>query len=158
MNSRVGTGYHFKVLGLLVFLLSAGAFHTFPQASAQELITFNGPPIEPSAFKKKRAKAKGIELKALPGRKIEGKLVVPEGEMRFPTAVIMSSSHGVNTSHIAWANKLKNWGIASLIVDGGSTDPAEVLYFLLEQSLASLSALTEARAGQSGHMAFPQCR
>lgn len=120
-----------KCTNVLLALFLSLLFALSPQKLTHaEQVTFKGPPIEPSAFKKKKAKAQGIELKAAPGREITGYLFKPAGAGKSSTAVILSSIHGINKSHLAWAELLKAQGLASLVVDGKTTNPEEVLHFL----------------------------
>lgn len=80
-------------------------------------VTFTTPPIPPTPFKAKRAKAKGITLEPTPGTEVTGTLYSPVGDGPFPAMIILVSGDGVRESHHNWARLLTEWGYISLLVD-----------------------------------------
>lgn len=93
---------------------------------AQEDVTFQASPIEPTAFKVKRAKKQGIDLKATPGIELRGKFFASSKEGPSPAVVLLVSADGMRPSHLDWAQRFAEAGYATLIVDsygarGGET-------------------------------------
>ncbi len=95
-------------------------------STAQEEVTYKATPIQPSAFKLKKAKAKGIDLKPTPGIELSGILYLPDSEGLAPAVVILVSGDGLTQSHLAWAKTLSDEGYVALVVDSfgarGGTD------------------------------------
>jgi len=108
----------FKSLQLLILILLTGFFTSsnFGLALAEN-VTFSSPDIQPTPFKVKRAKAKGITLEPTPGLELQGILAEPQGDGPHPAVVILSGSGGLLTSQIEWGKTLADWGYVSLLVD-----------------------------------------
>lgn len=85
---------------------------------AAELVNFNSASVPPTPFAIKRAKAKGIELKAVPGTPLTGLLSKPKGDGPFPAVVLMHGCAGIRSHHDGtWASDLTRWGYVNLQVD-----------------------------------------
>ncbi len=85
---------------------------------AAELVNFSSASTPPSPFAIKKAKAKGIELKAEPGAPLTGLLSKPMGDGPFPAVVLMHGCAGIRTNRdAAWASDLTHWGYVTLQVD-----------------------------------------
>lgn len=85
---------------------------------AAELVNFNSASTPPSPFVIKKAKAKGIELKAEPGAPLTGLLSKPKGDGPFPAVVLMHGCAGIRTNRDAtWASHLMRWGYVTLQMD-----------------------------------------
>ncbi len=84
---------------------------------AAELVKFNSAGTAPTPFAIKKAKAKGIELKAEPGIPLTGLLSKPSGEGPFPAVVLLHDCRGMEPYQGAWADKLTSWGYVALRVD-----------------------------------------
>lgn len=80
-------------------------------------MSFPATPIQPSAFKIKKAKAKGIDLKPTPGIELTGIQFLPESAERAPAIILLVSGDGLTTSHLAWAKTLSDAGYVALVVD-----------------------------------------
>ncbi len=99
------------LLALLVVLPRSSLF-------AAELVNFNSASTPPSPFAIRKAKAKGIELKAEPGAPLTGLLSRPKGDGPFPAVVLMHDCAGIRTDRDAiWASHLTRWGYVTLQVD-----------------------------------------
>ena len=99
----------------VLLALAISSIATF--GHAQETVTFQASPIEPTAFKVKRAKAKGIELKATPGIELTGQFFASSAGGKSPAVVILVSGDGLQDSHLNWAAHLAEQGYAALVVD-----------------------------------------
>lgn len=84
---------------------------------AQETVTFQASEIKPTAFKVKRAKAKGIELLPTPGIELTGEYFASSQGGKSPAVVILISGDGLQESHLGWAQHLADAGFATLVVD-----------------------------------------
>ena len=84
---------------------------------AAELVKFNSAGTAPSPFAIKKAKAKGIELKAEPGIPLTGLLSKPSGNGPFPAVVLLHECRGMESYQGTWADKLTSWGYVALRVD-----------------------------------------
>ncbi len=91
---------------------------------AAELVNFNSAGTAPTPFAIKKAKAKGIELKAEPGIPLSGLLSKPSGNGPFPAVVLLHECRGMEAYQGAWADRLTSWGYVALRVD--SFKPREV--------------------------------
>ena len=99
-------------------LLALGMVLTQPGTiSAGELVTFETPPVQQSAFKIKRAEAKGITLEPTPGITLSGILSIPEGNGPHPAVVLLPESVEARHSYVAWADYLTKNGFVTLIVE-----------------------------------------
>jgi len=85
--------------------------------SAGERVTFETPAVQPSAFKIKRAKAKGITVEPTPGITLSGILSKPEGPGPHPAVVLLPESVEARPSYVAWADYLTDNGFVTLIVE-----------------------------------------
>ncbi len=94
--------------------------------NAGEIVRFQSAPIPHSPFKVKRAKAKGIVLLPKSGIELKGVLSRPGLSGTRPAVVLLVSGDGLQDSHLAWAEKLAEWGYVGLVVDSfgsrGGTD------------------------------------
>lgn len=104
-----------KLACLIVFVAVSG-IRPLPTI-AGETVHFSAPDIQPTAFKLKRAKAKGITLEPTPGMAFTGVLIQPEGSGPHPALVILISGGGLLTSHTVWAETLAKSGYTSLLVN-----------------------------------------
>lgn len=100
----------------LIFVL-VGYSSSSVSIIAGEVVSFSAPDIQPTPFKLKRAKAKGITLEAKPGKAFTGVLTVPKSAGPHPAVVILMSGGGHLTSHDQWAETLAQWGYGSLLVN-----------------------------------------
>ncbi|WP_137700141.1 dienelactone hydrolase family protein [Marimonas lutisalis] len=85
--------------------------------SAGERVTFETPPVQPSAFRIKRAKAQGKTLEPEPGITLSGVLSMPQGDGPHPAIVILPESVEARPSYDAWADHLSENGFVTLIVE-----------------------------------------
>ena len=110
---RVGTDFIFKValLAIGMVLIQPGTI------SAGEQVTFETPPVQQSAFKIRRAKAKGITLEPTPGITLSGILSFPDGVGPHPAVVLLPESGEARHSYVAWADSLNENGFVTLIVE-----------------------------------------
>lgn len=102
---------------LLSFSLAAAIGLGSGTISAQEEVTFQATLIQPSTFKVKKAKAKGIDLKPTPGIELKGIQYLPGSDGPRPAVVILVSGDGLTQSHLAWARLLSEAGYVALVVD-----------------------------------------
>lgn len=107
---------NFRKTLLALTVCATGAVAQSP-AMAQETVTFQASPIVPTAFKVKRAKAKGIELKPTPGIELTGEFYASAKGGKSPAVVILISGDGLQESHLQWAETLSEAGYAALVVD-----------------------------------------
>ncbi|MBW2474391.1 MAG: dienelactone hydrolase family protein [Deltaproteobacteria bacterium] len=58
------------------------------------------------------------------GDKISGTIVKPDGDGPFPAVIILHGCSGIYDNYYVWANRLKEWGYASLVLNStrGITD------------------------------------
>ena len=116
-------------------------------ATAGEQVTFETPPVQPSAFKVRRAAAKGITLEPTPGMTLSGILSIPGGDGPHPTIILLPESIEARHSYVAWAEYLTANGFVTLIVESlvsrGETHLRDDLPMnLLEDVQGALSFLT----------------
>ena len=95
--------------------------------NAGEPVTFSTPPIQPSAFKVKRAKAQGKTLEPTPGTPLSGVLSMPKGDGPHPAIVLLPESVEARASYDAWARYLTKNGFVTLVVDSLTSRGAELL-------------------------------
>ena len=86
-------------------------------AAASETVTFEGAAVEPTAFQKRRAQAKGEVLAARPGVTLTARLSKPAGAGPHPAVVVLASAGGADSSHQDWAAALAEWGYVALLVE-----------------------------------------
>ncbi len=90
-------------------------------APASESVEFGSASftIEPSPFKVKQAKKKGITLEPeiYPSIPLRGLLQMPEGEGPFPAVILMHGCAGIEIWNTMWSERLTAWGFAVLNVD-----------------------------------------
>jgi len=102
----------------LAALLALGIVPIKPAlVSAGERVTFETPPVQQSAFKIRRAKAKGITLEPTPGITLSGILSFPDGDGPHPAVVLLPESVEARHSYVAWADSLNENGFVTLIVE-----------------------------------------
>ena len=93
---------------------------------AQEEVTFQSTPIQPSVLKIRKAQAKGIELQPDDGIELKGVRFNPEGAGPNPAVILLVSGDGLTQSHLNWAQTLSEAGYKALVVDSfgsrGGTD------------------------------------
>lgn len=89
----------------------------FPAAKANEVVTFQGAPIQPTEFQQRRAKAKGEVLAPKPGITLTAHLSKPDGAGPHPAVLLLASADGVQASHLAWAEALADWGYVGLVIE-----------------------------------------
>ena len=99
------------IIASLFFLSGVSA------AQATEKITFSSEPIQPSPFKVKQAKAKGITLAPKPGIDLKGYLFRPDTPSARPAIITMVSGDGLQKSHMQWGEQLASWGYVNLLID-----------------------------------------
>jgi len=99
------------LLVLAVVLTNTGTI------SAGERVSFETPPVQLSAFKVKRAKAKGIMLEPTPGITLTGVLSIPDGAGPHPAVVLLPESVEARHSYLAWADYLTENGFVTLLVE-----------------------------------------
>ncbi|MFQ5438280.1 MAG: dienelactone hydrolase family protein [Paracoccaceae bacterium] len=132
--------------------------------AAEQTVHFKSPDVQPTPFRLKRAKAKGITLKPTPGMEFKGLLFTPDGSGPHPAVVILESGGGQLNSHVLWAKTLAEWGYVSLLVDSfasrGVTNMLEtqaidmtVEGFAAFTFLSGLDAVDEERIGILGFSA-----
>src|SRR5262245_24930116 len=95
-----------------------------PQTSmvAGERVKFHSASAKPSALRKRLAEAKGQKLEEIPRVALDGYLLKPEGAGPFPAAVLMHGCAGIIPSiDGVWAERLRDWGYATLLVDSFAT-------------------------------------
>lgn len=105
-----------KLVSLLFGVVAAVGLGAIA-ASAQEVVKFQATTIQPSAFKIKKAKAKGIDLKPTAGIELRGVQYLPETDGPGPAVVILVSGDGLRQSHLSWAMILSKAGYVTLVVD-----------------------------------------
>lgn len=112
-SARFGSTFTLKasLFALAIVFSNSGTI------SAGERITFETPPVQQSAFKIKRAKAKGITLEPKPGITLTGVLSVPEGDGPHPAVVLLPESVEARHSYVAWTDYLNENGFVTLIVE-----------------------------------------
>lgn len=113
VSARIGAPFTFMASLLAIALV----FTNSEKATASERITFETPPVQQSAFKIKRAKAKGITLEPTPGIALSAILSTPEGEGPHPAVVLLPESVEARHSYEAWADHLNENGFVTLIVE-----------------------------------------
>ena len=104
-------------LFLLVAIASPFAPAQPGNAAEAAAVEFPSATTPPSKFQIKRAKAKGIDLKAKPGFPVTGKLRLPEGEGPFAALVLLHDCQGVQAYQDDWAETFTRFGYATLQVD-----------------------------------------
>lgn len=113
--SFIGTG---SAAVLLAALMSIAAITTSAApVSTGETVTIQTPPIQPSAFRIKRAKAQGKTLEPEPGITLSAVLTKPEGDGPHPAIVILPESVEARPSYNTWAEHLTENGFVTLIVE-----------------------------------------
>ncbi len=99
----------------MMFLLSLPGSALLAQTA--DMVTFEATPIQPSKFKLKKAKAKGITLEPTPGITLKGQLFHPGGDGPFPAVIVLLSGDGLQASHVNWSKSLAERGFVALLVD-----------------------------------------
>ncbi len=105
------------VLPSLALTIVVAMLATAVPATASETVTFQGAPIEPTAFQKRRAQARGEVLAAKPGITLTARLSKPTGAGPHPAVLLLASADGVQASHRAWAEALAGWGYVALVIE-----------------------------------------
>ena len=131
-------------------------------ATAQEVVTFQATPIQPSAFRIERARAQGIELKPTPGIELKGRLYHPGYDGPHPAVIVLVSGDGLTQSHREWAKTLSGSGYVTLVVDsfgarGGSNfrdTPALNMPDDAYSAFAYLSGRADVNAEEIGLLGF----
>ncbi len=149
-------------LAVLSFSLVAAMEIGSGTVFAQEEVTFQATPIQPSAFKIKKAKAKGIDLKPTLGIELKGIQYLPSSDGPRPAVVILVSGDGLTQSHLAWAETLSEAGFVALVVDsfgarGGSNyldTPALNMPDDIYSAFRYLAARSDVDAGQVSLLGF----
>lgn len=95
--------------------------------SAGELVKFETPPIQPSPFRVKRAKAQGKTVEPTPGTPLSGVLSRPDGQSRHPAVILLPESVQARSSYDAWADFLTDNGFVTLVVDSLKSRNAKIL-------------------------------
>lgn len=112
-----GAGYSaFRALMLSICLVLPGLAFAGNKPIRQD-VQFSSASVPPTPFEMKRAKAKGIELKAKPGDPLTGILRRPNGNGPFPAIILIHSCFGPQDYQGKWAEVLTNWGYVTLQVD-----------------------------------------
>ncbi len=108
-----------KILKLTcaLFIVALAQVPGYSHAGSGEIVTFRSAPIPPSPFQVKRAKAKGIVLKAKPGLELSARLFRPRADGKQAAVIVLLSGDGLQDSHLAWGQKLTDWGYVGLVVD-----------------------------------------
>ncbi|MCP5089282.1 MAG: hypothetical protein GY952_21090 [Rhodobacteraceae bacterium] len=149
-------------LAFLSFSAFAAMGFGLATASAQEEVTFRATPIQPSAFKVKKAKAKGIELEPTPGIELKGRQYLPDGAGPNPAVIILVSGDGLTQSHLNWAETLSEAGYVALVVDsfgargGGNYQDTSALNMPDDaySAFRYLAARTDVDVGRIGLLGF----
>lgn len=94
---------------------------------AGERVTFETPPVQPSAFKVKRAKAQGKTLEPTPGITLEGVLSVPDGKGPHPAIILLPERVEAYPSYQVWANHLTDEGFVTLLIQSLASRDVETL-------------------------------
>ena len=104
-----------------IFALVLGTAVSFVGLSsptiAQEEVRFQASEIQPTAFKIRKAKAKGITLQPTPGIELRGYSYEPEQAGPHPAVIILVSGDGLSAAHMNWAESLSEAGYVALVVD-----------------------------------------
>ena len=112
---------HAFALALALPLIGAPLDGKARAATAAEPVEFRSASftIEPSPFKVKQAKKKGITLEPeiYPSIPLRGFLQIPEGQGPFPAVILMHGCAGVEIWNTMWSERLAAWGYAVLSVD-----------------------------------------
>ena len=96
---------------LLALFLNASA-----NVQALETVNFPSQPGPHSAFKIKKAAAKGQQLAPKPSTKLTGYLGSPSGAAAAPAVILLHGDNGLKDYHKQWAAQLSQWGYVSLLI------------------------------------------
>ncbi len=107
--------------GISAALIAALVLAPIPPSAAAELVEFESAEftIQPSPFKLKQAKRKGIELKpdVVPGTLLSGSITIPDGVGPFPAIVLLHGCNGISRWNEIWSKRFAAWGYVTLSVD-----------------------------------------
>jgi len=114
-----------KVVSLAAIKLTLAALISFSASAsttqAGERVMIETPPIQPSAFKVKRAQAQGKTLEPTPGITLSAILSVPEGGGSHPAVVIIPESVVARRSYTEWTDFLNENGFVTLLIESLSS-------------------------------------
>jgi len=120
-SSKVAVSLKTILFALLTLVGNVGV------VSASERVAFATPPIQPSAFRLKRAKAQGKTAEPTPGIPLTGILSKPTGTGPHPAIVLLPQSVEARHSYIEWANHLTKNGFVTLLVESIASRGEKVL-------------------------------
>jgi len=97
-------------------MLVALYFSASGNVQALETINFPSQPGPHSAFKIKKAAAKGLQLAPRPSTELTGYLGTPGNTVAAPAVILLHGDNGLKDYHKQWAAQLNQWGYVSLLI------------------------------------------